>query len=326
MGANTFSVFIHGTNADDAFRAAHDDATYERGHGGYSGTIAEKGTYTLITTTPMTEAEATAHANALLAADDPRISDKWGPAGAIPVKTDSYTTQITDLAVPFTGRESADALIALFTPHIPLAKGQRLIKVRVTGWVEPKRPYGQFVGNRVASSVEATIAYPDATVDHTLKVDFTAAEDLDYDKVNDAAIAALGTKIRPNDTVTSVRITGRTAATKVQANAPTGKTVTRYIVTGTPHRTWQTGFPTQAAARAYAVEYLTNKTDETWDRVESAVEIESVTRREDGAPLVQVTRTVKKVHYSATVTLSRPPANPTNRPANAWLFFGWASM
>jgi hypothetical protein len=42
MGATTFFTYSHGRNVGEAFRQAQDEARYENGHGGYTGTIAEK--------------------------------------------------------------------------------------------------------------------------------------------------------------------------------------------------------------------------------------------------------------------------------------------
>ena len=42
MGAVTFEVLAFGKTADDAFRNAVEDAKDMHGHGGYTGTIAEK--------------------------------------------------------------------------------------------------------------------------------------------------------------------------------------------------------------------------------------------------------------------------------------------
>jgi hypothetical protein len=47
MGATTFSTYGLGKTAGDAFYAAQDRARYEYGHGGYTGTIAEKSGYVL---------------------------------------------------------------------------------------------------------------------------------------------------------------------------------------------------------------------------------------------------------------------------------------
>ena len=47
MGATVFYNKRKGTNAREAFRQAHEDACYEYGHGGYTGTIAEKSSFTM---------------------------------------------------------------------------------------------------------------------------------------------------------------------------------------------------------------------------------------------------------------------------------------
>ena len=47
MGAEVFYNSIKGTDANKAFIAAHEDACYEHGHGGYSGTLAEKNNFSM---------------------------------------------------------------------------------------------------------------------------------------------------------------------------------------------------------------------------------------------------------------------------------------
>ena len=42
MGAVGFATRERGKDAQEAFRRAHDEAAWEHGHGGYTGTIAEK--------------------------------------------------------------------------------------------------------------------------------------------------------------------------------------------------------------------------------------------------------------------------------------------
>jgi hypothetical protein len=82
MGAETFIDDVAGDDLRAAFAAARDDAAYYHGHGGYTGTIAEKSDVTLVDRAP-TRADALDLARQLLADDDERVSDKWGPAGAI---------------------------------------------------------------------------------------------------------------------------------------------------------------------------------------------------------------------------------------------------
>lgn len=88
MGANTFYQFGRGPTTKTAFVAARADALYTHGHGGYSGTLAEKAEYVDCGTAP-TRDQAARQAEAMVAACDPRIDDKWGPAGAIAVEEGS---------------------------------------------------------------------------------------------------------------------------------------------------------------------------------------------------------------------------------------------
>ena len=90
MGATTFSTQASGKTASEAFSNAVSSAAYEYGHGGYTGSIAEKHSFVLIGTEP-DAASAYKKARLLLDSDDARINDKWGPAGAIRIAgTDEY--------------------------------------------------------------------------------------------------------------------------------------------------------------------------------------------------------------------------------------------
>ena len=88
MGANTFSVTAKGKTAKDAFTAAVEQAQYDYGHRGYTGSIAEKHAFVSI---PLPAGkDAAAYADELLNAGDPRVDDKWGPAGCIACGKDQY--------------------------------------------------------------------------------------------------------------------------------------------------------------------------------------------------------------------------------------------
>ncbi len=90
MGAVTFEQRAEGKDAKQAFAKARDAAAWEHGHGGYTGTIAEKREFVMID--PKTEGEKTDdwsqidyenYARELAGSGDPRVDDKWGPAGCI---------------------------------------------------------------------------------------------------------------------------------------------------------------------------------------------------------------------------------------------------
>jgi hypothetical protein len=88
MGAQQFFNRATGKNARDAFVNAVERASDDEGRGGYTGTIAEKHEFVMISV-PDGE-DATAFARKLLNEDDPRIEDKWGPAGCVKVKEGEF--------------------------------------------------------------------------------------------------------------------------------------------------------------------------------------------------------------------------------------------
>src|SRR5574343_422261 len=91
MGAETFENVVyevrHGCKtAKEAFDFAVEEAYYDYGHAGYTGTICEKQSFVLIKEAKCnTVKEALTLANKLIDEGDDRIDDKWGPAGCIEV-------------------------------------------------------------------------------------------------------------------------------------------------------------------------------------------------------------------------------------------------
>jgi hypothetical protein len=98
MGAEEFEQIGEGANLQDAFIKAREAAAWENGHGGYTGTLAEKDSYLDLTSqvahlkTPQERIDAVqadaARFNFDKQAYEPgtlweKIQDKWGPAGAI---------------------------------------------------------------------------------------------------------------------------------------------------------------------------------------------------------------------------------------------------
>lgn len=95
MGATTFMKVGRGVTADGAFRELVSSAQHENGHGGYTGTIAEKSEFTMIRLPEPPDDKTPAQwaaieADRLIEEDDPRISDKWGPAGCFDLGDGSY--------------------------------------------------------------------------------------------------------------------------------------------------------------------------------------------------------------------------------------------
>ena len=78
MGACTFKIMVSKEKyptPQEAFDVAVDNARYDYGHAGYTGTIAEKRDFIRLGVVGVSVED-----NEDLY-DDPRISDKWGPAG-----------------------------------------------------------------------------------------------------------------------------------------------------------------------------------------------------------------------------------------------------
>ena len=81
MGAIPFGVLSKGTSASDAFNKAQEDAFFEYGHGGYTGTIAEKSGFK--------ELKFSGNLNEFI---DETIgdNDKWDDAFCVEVGEDEY--------------------------------------------------------------------------------------------------------------------------------------------------------------------------------------------------------------------------------------------
>jgi hypothetical protein len=79
MGAEEFYTEAGGHSAKAAFAAAQEDARYEYGHGGYTGSIAEKSSFRLVEPN-MAETPAECIERHIRAET---FDDKWGPAGCV---------------------------------------------------------------------------------------------------------------------------------------------------------------------------------------------------------------------------------------------------
>lgn len=109
MGATDFNDLSAGRDAVEAFNNAIREARYEHGHGGYSGTIAEKHGFTVVPAIPRIssakladmiagDVEPTTQAtkDAVRRFSD-AYEDKWGPA----------------LCIELAGKELANAKLAM---------------------------------------------------------------------------------------------------------------------------------------------------------------------------------------------------------------------
>jgi len=83
MGATTFETTSEARGAKSAFKKAVKDAEHWYGHGGYTGTIAEKDSFVVIPLPPDRAGDPSAYAWELIDKGDQRVDDKWGPCGCI---------------------------------------------------------------------------------------------------------------------------------------------------------------------------------------------------------------------------------------------------
>jgi hypothetical protein len=121
-GGQEFYTYGPGANADAAFRSAVQSARHESGHGGGSGTIAEKGSFKL-RADPMTRDEAEDFAN-----QDINNNDKWGPAFAIPIVADAKAAPgkpLTGFAFAVTQADAEASFKADFAAKFP----NRLLRI-----------------------------------------------------------------------------------------------------------------------------------------------------------------------------------------------------
>jgi hypothetical protein len=94
MGASEFIQIANGKTANEAFTNAVEQAAYEHGHSGYTGTMAEKNNFIEIPLPKKGKKDpverAVDLASTFIEKNDPRIDDKWGPAGCIKAKRGTY--------------------------------------------------------------------------------------------------------------------------------------------------------------------------------------------------------------------------------------------
>lgn len=94
MGAEQFEEYGIGKTPKEAFQYAHGQACHEYGHGGYTGSLAEKGSFVEIPVPKEWADRPYDYAQHLMDIDDKRIRDKWGPAGCILINSKSLVDKV----------------------------------------------------------------------------------------------------------------------------------------------------------------------------------------------------------------------------------------
>lgn len=122
MGSNVFCQYQPTPDPAAAFREAAERAAYENGHGGYTGSLAEKRSYTVIDKLPRSRSDAQAYASALIDANDERVNDKWGPAGALAVADDPAPATTSTRTVTVRNDDPKTLLALRPDRHLELAR------------------------------------------------------------------------------------------------------------------------------------------------------------------------------------------------------------
>ena len=90
MGKQYFEVIVEGSNAQQAFEIARDDALRNHGHSGCTGTIAEKETFTIVSMLPSTLSSKKAIKATVRKLRDSTFSSIHYPAGCIRLSSKQF--------------------------------------------------------------------------------------------------------------------------------------------------------------------------------------------------------------------------------------------
>lgn len=88
MGACTFQSTATGKTAKDAFTKAREQALYDHGHGGYTGTIAEKPGFRMVA--EGVDPDPAATMKRCLDDEHHWCQDKWGDAACLQIGPEKW--------------------------------------------------------------------------------------------------------------------------------------------------------------------------------------------------------------------------------------------
>ena len=310
MGATTFVTYSPGRAVREAFSSAISDAHFASGHGGYSGTVAEKGSFVVISELPLWRADAEKLAYDLIDSGDLRINDKWGPAGAIAVCHDNRAVVINVHANSMDKAEKA----ALVAAEDLLAPGESVVTVRSpNSWHSNQTSFDIEVEIRKAAAGRLERS------DFRVRVDGSSNDSRFSDLVDTAVAKKL--RVKSTDIVRNVRTTGVAAGSLRIDTANSKNKVTRYLVHHSARRSqhdrFETGFATKAEAVAYAKQLLRA------GRGGESASIATATRSEEGTGLVSLYSSAGYSDVVGEATIVRGVGQPDS--VDGWVFFGWAS-
>jgi hypothetical protein len=330
MGSSEFINLVEEPDIKEAFRKIRDSQGYERGHS-YSGSIAQKSDYVIITRTPMLPGAAKELAGKMIAAGDARIEDKWGPAGAIPVSLPYRMESFSEICGP---RAQLNELVtADLKRRGRLHRGETVLEVNLTRYTTPER-----VGFRTPDTVQAgagsvkiqkadapTLRVKTMTVVVTGTEAWTRAEQA---MAAALAKAGLGSKERINKiTYQETALNGRPADVsftyKAELSTPAGTMVTRYVLEGSrEHGSWETGFGSMAAARAFIQSEVRSRPEGYRAGETHNFAVVGICKRSTGEPLLRGARKIVKTSIRAQVEIIKD--NRVTPTTDGWYFFGYA--
>ena len=169
MGSATFEQYADGADVAAAFIHARHAALAEAGHSSYSGTLAQKADFVVITRQVMNLDDAQQLAADLINGSDPRIDDKWGPAGAIAVRTATRTVIVDGLSGQVPARVTFDAPDLERVTGLALQRGLVTATESVTGgFLRSYSRSSPYPGHTFARGHGTAVGYTDGVAELTV--------------------------------------------------------------------------------------------------------------------------------------------------------------
>lgn len=85
MGATNFMCVGGGMSAQEAFQDAREYALHENGHGGYTGTVAEKSSFRIVECSDLSEDGIVNLCKTIMDDESHWAQEKYGPAACIEI-------------------------------------------------------------------------------------------------------------------------------------------------------------------------------------------------------------------------------------------------
>jgi len=307
-------MYAPGAVLSEAFADAVAQARHEHGHGGYSGTVAEKTSVNALSAKVRWLDDAYDEAARLLDLDDDAVVfDKWGPAAALPVAVPT-STQVVHVAG---SHPVASDWVAVAAQALGRS-GSRVESATVCSCV---RDHAAGVLRDVQLAV--TLRRPEAgrvtRREVRVVVDAAAGTAEFHGQLRQAVTDKL--RLSPQDCLGPLKVSRTESKWAARHTTAKGRS-TRYVIVGDArHNRFDTGFATMAEAKARLKELAAGPHPRVGDRAVYAVE--AVTRATDGSPLAELTRTLVSTRVCVTATVYRGCTEPT--VADGWLLFGITS-